>query len=174
MSRSSRRSHSHVTPPSGEATSRLRTLVRCLVANDPPRTIRSTPAACRACSTKRQSTWNQHPRVTDPVPDAQHAKPPRRCSCPAHYTDVTARQGKRRLAAAVTLCSGAQEHGRPNASLLATSRSPRRSKNLKAESQLQPVNKRRRGRTNQYGPTIDRRLRSSGEPHERNLAHRQR
>ena len=58
----------------------------------------------------------------------------RRCSCPAHYTLDSARQGTRRLAAAVILCSGVQGHGRQNAPLLATPRSPRRSKNLKAES----------------------------------------
>jgi hypothetical protein len=76
----------------------------------------------------------QHPRVTAPVPVAQHAKPPRWCSCPAHDTLDSARQGICRLAAAVILCSGVQGHGRQNASLLATSRSPRRSKNLKADS----------------------------------------
>jgi hypothetical protein len=114
----------------------------------------------------------QHPRVTAPVPVAQHAKPLRWCPCPAHYTLDSAKQGTRRLAAAVILCSGVQGHGRQNASLLATSRSSRRSKILKAESQLQPGKKRRRGRTNQYGPTIDRRLRSPDEPHERSRAHR--
>jgi hypothetical protein len=36
---------------------------------------------------------------------------------------------------------------------------------------LNPGNKRRRGRTNPYGPTVVRRLRSPDEPHERNRAH---
>lgn len=97
-----------------------------------------------------------HPRVTAPVPVAQHAKPLRWCSCPAHYTLDSARQGTRRLAAAVILCSGVQGHGRQNASLLATSRSPRRSKNLRAESHFNL------GRNGAEGGLTNKALRSSG------------
>jgi hypothetical protein len=91
-SRSSRRSHSPVTPPSGEATTGSQTSVRLPVANDThlEQSGQLWPRVELARHSD-QSTWNQHPRVATPVPDAQHAKPLRRCSCPAHYTDVPAR-----------------------------------------------------------------------------------
>jgi len=57
----------------------------------PPRTIRSTLAAWRARSPQRPRSWSPYPRVSAPVPDAQHAQPLRRCSCPAHYTADPAR-----------------------------------------------------------------------------------
>jgi len=44
-------------------------------------------------------------------------------------------KGARRLATAVILCSGVEGQGRSNAALLATSRSPRRAENLRADVQ---------------------------------------
>jgi hypothetical protein len=174
LSRSSRRSHSPSPRPRARRHSvfELRFVARKRMTPTLNYPVNSGHVPSSLATTPEKLV--QHPRVAAPVPVAQHAKPLRRCSCPAHYTLDSARQGTRRLAAAVILCSGVQEHGRRNASLLATSRSTRRSKNLRAESQLQPGKKRRRGRINRYGPTIDRRLRSSDEPHERSRAHRQR
>jgi len=91
-SRSSRRSHSPVTPPSGEATTGPRTSVRRPVANDTLLELSGQLwPRVELARHPDQSTWCQHPRVAIPVPDAQHAKPLRRCSCPAHYTDDPAR-----------------------------------------------------------------------------------
>ncbi len=172
LSRSSRRSHSPSPRPRARRHSvfELRFSARKRMTPAPNTPVNSCRVSSSLATTLEKLV--QYPRVTAPVPVAQHAKPLRRCSCPAHYTIDSARQGKRRLAAAVKLCSGVQGHGRQNESLLATSRSTRRSKCLKAESQLQPGKKRRRGRTNQQGPTIVRRLRSPDEPHERSRAHR--
>jgi hypothetical protein len=173
MSRSSRRSHSPVTPPSGEATTRRRTSVRRSVAND----------------TRRERSGQLRPRVELARHYAREAGTKTfgsrsRCrmrSTPDRFVGVLAprttpaiRTGKGNVDSPLRSYSVVASKGTGGRTrrCLQPHVHPVGRKASRPNPRIKPGKKRRRGRTNPYGPTIGRRLRSPDEPHERSRARR--
>jgi hypothetical protein len=111
----------------------------------PPRATRSSRARRRACSSPRSVSRHRHLRVTGPVPDAQHATRVDGDLAPRTTPSAGPGTGRRRLATAVILCSGAEGQGRQPEPLLAATRANRQPETLRAESQV-----------NIWGPTAKR------------------
>jgi hypothetical protein len=166
MSRSSRRKHSPVSTPSGAATSGLRASARRLVVNDtrPEQSGQLRPRVELARHTAREtgptpsgdgSSAGRAARQTASLvflPRARHPRfgqardmPTRRCGHTLQWRP-RAREAERVVACNLTFTPSIEKP--------------------QGRFPLQTGKKRRRGRTNQYGPTIDRRLRSPDEPHE--------